>query len=104
VAGDESAWHLTSPKTHSLKACRRSLLFSPEPLPKSLRGDAQGTVELARRVLPSDHRRELDERVVAEEATDPREQVVGNVAVREGDGVGVLQRRLLLCVVGGLSA
>jgi hypothetical protein len=59
--------------------------------PQALGGDAQGTVELAGGVLPSDGHGELDDSLVGEVVAEAGEEVVVDVAVGEGDRVGVLE-------------
>src|SRR5215213_11752327 len=82
-----------SPRARLRLELLRSGRFAPTsfpPFPQSLRGDTQGAVELARRVLPGDRRRKFDHRVLAKVAMHLLEEVVVDVAVREGDSVGVL--------------
>ena len=74
-------------------------LTSPFAPPQPLRGHAQGAVELARRVLPSDDRSQLYQGVVAEVFAHAFKKVISDVPVRERDGIRVLQRCPLLLVV-----
>jgi hypothetical protein len=64
-------------------------------LPEALRWDAERAVEFARRVFPGDDFGEFDDFVVVEDAADAGEEVVVDVAVREGDGIGVRERDAL---------
>src|SRR5437899_3582239 len=70
------------------------LLNETEPL----RLDAERHVELRAEVLERDGRRELDDLRLGEARAHPREQLLGNLAVREGDRLRVLERRLLALV------
>lgn len=64
-----------------------SRLRTPQPL----RGHAQRPVELARRVLPGNDRRQLDQCVAVEEPAQPLEELILYVSVAIGHTVGVLQ-------------
>jgi len=60
-------------------------------VPESLRWHTKGAIELARGILPGDSRRQLDDLVVVEVLLHSAEELVVNVAVGEGDGVGVFE-------------
>src|SRR5215210_7376556 len=68
-------------------------------LPESLGRYPQSPVELAGGVLPGDHRRKLDHGVFVEDGPHVLEELVIDVPIGEGDGVGVLQRDLLRLLV-----
>lgn len=60
-------------------------------VPQPLCRDAEGAIELAGGVFPGDGHRQLDDSVVGVVLAEAGEELVVDVAVGEGDRVGVFE-------------
>src|SRR3989442_1262696 len=80
-------------RARRLIACHARLLPSRSDGPQLLRRNAQGAIELCRRVLPGDELRQLHDFGVVEQRMHARKKLVRYVPAGRADRVRVLERR-----------
>jgi hypothetical protein len=74
------------------KVCRASAFAEP------LSGNAERTVEAVRRILEGNERRQLDDGVIVEVASQALDDTTRDPIVRSGHRLGIAENRLLACV------